>query len=118
MNQWSNEPILSPKGQKDDTTPGFFHAGGVAVFRGGLKKGSFATVAVTLCRTASTVSSIWRLVPGSAWPEATLAKAIIFLRRGDHVVEVALPTCTRPLYTGTATREAVLGTWGARPTAW
>jgi hypothetical protein len=39
---------------------GYSHTGGVAILRGGLKKGSFVTVTVTLCRTASTVSSIWR----------------------------------------------------------
>ena len=36
---------------------------------------------------------------------------------GDHVVEVALPTCNPPRYTGTALREAVLGTCGPSPTA-
>src|SRR6516162_11063541 len=73
------------------------HAGGVAVLRGGLKKGSFVTVALTLCRTASTVSSIWRRVPGAACSRWTLASAIIFLSSGDQVVEVALPTRSRAL---------------------
>src|SRR5439155_1638737 len=90
---------------------------GVAVFRGGLKKGSGATMAFTVCLTASTVSSIPSSVPGAALSLWTLARAIIFFNVGDQVVEVALPICVRPLYTGVARREAVLGTWGAKPTA-
>jgi len=96
------------------------HAAGVAVFLPGLKNGSTTTVAETLCRTASTVISIWSRVPGFAWPEETLASAIIFFRIGDQVVEVALPTCVPPLLlkTGTATRDAMLGACGARPASW
>src|SRR5581483_2845960 len=93
------------------------HAAGVAVFLGGLKKGSLLTVAGTLWRTASTVISISSRVPGSAFSRATLASAIIFFNTGDHVVEVALPTCVPPRYTGTATRDAVLGVVGTSPTA-
>src|SRR5437588_6571743 len=59
---------------------------GVAVFRAGLKKGSFTTRAPTLFRTASTVISISSLVPGAAWLLPTLASAIIFFSVGDQVV--------------------------------
>src|SRR2546422_179413 len=89
------------------------HSAGVAVFRGGLKKGSGTTVAFAVCLTASTVNSIPSSAPGGAHSLSTLARAIIFFSVGDQVVEVALPICVRPLYTGVAMREAVLGTWGA-----
>src|SRR5712692_3643397 len=66
---------------------------GVFVLRGGLKNGRVTVVAVTLWRTASTVNSICSLEPGWAYSLPMLARAIIFLSVGDHVVEVALPTC-------------------------
>ena len=69
---------------------------GTAVFLAGLKKGSFTRVAVTFCRTASTVTSICSFVPGAEWAVSTLASAIIFFKTGDHVVEVAFPTCRLP----------------------
>src|SRR3954464_6104959 len=92
-------------------------AGGVAVFRGGLKKGVFTTVAGARCRTASTVISICSGVPSAVWEPSTVASAIIRFSTGDHVVEVALPTCWLLRYTGTATRDAVAATAGARPAA-
>src|SRR6476646_12281381 len=73
-----------------------FYPTGVFVFRSGLKNGSFATFAVTFCLTASIVISICNFVPGCACAVSTLARAIIFLSSGDHVVEVALPTCLPP----------------------
>jgi len=56
-----------------------------------------------------------RRVSFAACSEARVASAIIFLRVGDQVEEVALPACSRPHYTGTAVREAVLGTDGVSP---
>ena len=78
-----------------------------------MKKGNGTTFAETLWRTASTVISMLSVVPAGALPRLTLPRAIIFFRVGDHVVEVALPTCRPPRYTGTAVRDAVLGTCGA-----
>jgi hypothetical protein len=57
-----------------------------------LKKGSFTTVAVAFCRTASTVISICNCVPIEEYAVSTLASAIIFFNTGDHVVDVAFPT--------------------------
>jgi hypothetical protein len=65
---------------------------GITVFLGGLKKGSFTTVAAALCRVASTVISICSLMPGVEYAVSMLANAIIFLSTGDQVVDVALPT--------------------------
>src|SRR5438874_5703986 len=69
---------------------------GTAVFLVGLKNGIFVTFAAAFCRTASIVTSIWRVVPSFANAVSTLASAMSFLRTGDHVVEVALPTCRVP----------------------
>src|SRR5579863_2229824 len=88
---------------------------GTAVFLAGLKKGIFTILAVTFWRIASIVISICNLVPSLAWEVSMLARAIIFFRIGDQVVDVALPTCFSPQYTGTATREAWLGAAGVRP---
>src|SRR5271166_3344059 len=82
---------------------------GVLVLRGGLKNGSGRTVAAARCLTASTVTSICSFVPGCACCGSTLANAINCFSNGDQVVDVALPACSRPLYTGTCTREAVAG---------
>ena len=79
---------------------------GTAVFLAGLKKGIFTIFAVTFCRIASIVISICNRVPSFECDVSTLASAIIFLSTGDHVVDVAFPTCFSPQYTGTATREA------------
>jgi hypothetical protein len=92
-----------------------FYTTGIAVFLGGLKNGIGTTLAATVLRTASTVISMCRIVPGVECSRPTLASAIIFFKVGDHVVDVAFPTCRPPRYTGTATREAMLGTWGAIP---
>ncbi len=73
------------------------------------------TVAVTFCRRASIVSSICSCMPGLEYGVSTLASAIIFFNSGDHVVEVARPTCLPPEYTGTCTREACAGAAGVRP---
>ena len=83
--------------------------------RGGSKNGSAATVTPTVLRRWSTVSSMARRVPGAAAEEETVARAIIFLSVGDQVLLVAFPTWSRSRYTGTETREAVAGSWGARP---
>src|SRR5208283_2385964 len=88
---------------------------GVLVLRGGLKNGSCRTVAAALCLIASTVTSICSLAPGCAYCGSTLAKAINCFSNGDHVVDVAFPACSRPLYTGTCTRDAVAGVCGASP---
>ncbi len=73
---------------------------GTAVFLGGLKNGRGTTFAETVCRTASTVISMLSVVPAAECSRFTHASAIIFFSVGDHVVDVALPTC-RPLrYTG------------------
>jgi hypothetical protein len=88
---------------------------GTAVFLAGLKNGIFTIFAVTFCRIASIVISICSLVPSLECEVSMLASAIIFFSTGDHVVEVALPTCFSPQYTGTATREAWLGAAGVRP---
>src|SRR5882762_11306879 len=86
---------------------------GTAVFLAGLKNGVSTTLADTVRRTASTVISIARVVPIADCSRFTQARAIIFFSVGDHVVDVALPTCFPARYTGTATREAMLGTCGA-----
>src|SRR6187399_1775232 len=83
-----------------------------AVFLGGLKNGVGVTVAPTRCLTASMVTSMSSLLPARAPSPSTVASAIIFFRTGDHVVEVALPTCAPLRYTGTAARDAVAGTCG------
>jgi hypothetical protein len=86
---------------------------GTAIFLAGLKNGIGTTFAETVWRTASTVISMLSVDPTAELSRLTQASAIIFLRVGDHVVEVAFPTC-RPLrYTGTAMRDAMLGTCGA-----
>jgi len=72
--------------------------------RGGLKKGSGTTFAETVWRTASTVISMLSDVPFPELSRLTEARAIIFFKVGDQVVEVALPTWRPPRYTGTATR--------------
>src|ERR1700722_14261679 len=89
---------------------------GTAVLRAGLKNGSGTIFADTVCRTASTVISMLSVVPTTEFSRFTQASAIIFLSVGDHVVDVALPTTRPPRYTGTAVREAMLGTCGAMPT--
>jgi len=71
------------------------------------------TFAETVWRTASTVISMLNVVPTLAQSRLTQASAIIFFNVGDHVVEVAFPICRPPRYTGTATRDAILGTCGA-----
>src|ERR1700719_1451270 len=86
---------------------------GMAVFLGGLKKGIGTILAETVWRMASTVISMLRIVPIEECSRSTDARAIIFFNVGDHVVEVALPTCFPARYTGTATRDAMLGTCGA-----
>ena len=62
------------------------------VFRFGSKNGVLTTVALTLWRTASTVTSICSCVPSAKCGRLTVASAIIFLSVGDHVVVVARPT--------------------------
>src|ERR1700722_2915043 len=89
---------------------------GTAVLRAGLKNGSGTIFAETVCRTASTVISMFSVVPAAEFSRFTQANAIIFLSVGDHVVDVALPITRDPRYTGTAVREAQLGTCGAMPT--
>ena len=63
-----------------------------AVFRRGLKKGSGTILADTVLRTASTVSSMLKVVPSAALSRLMEARAIMRLRVGDQVVEVAFPT--------------------------
>src|SRR5579863_1489776 len=91
------------------------HYTGVAVFRGGLKKGRAVTFTLVFSRTASIVTSICSDVPGLEYSVSMLASAIIFFRIGDQLVVVALPTCFSSEYTGTATREACAGAAGVRP---
>jgi len=86
-----------------------------AVFRAGLKNGNATTFAETVFREASTVNSKLKFVPSAALSRPTVASAIILFNVGDHVVDVAFPTCRPSRYTGTATREAVDGTCGAIP---
>src|SRR6266478_5146579 len=86
---------------------------GTAVFLGGLKNGMAATFAETVWRAASTVISMLSVVPAVECSRLTQASAIIFFSVGDHVVDVAFPVCRPPRYTGTATRDAMLGTCGA-----
>src|SRR5467141_1367990 len=86
---------------------------GTAVFLGGLKNGMATTFAETVWRAASTVISTLSVVPIAECSRFTHASAISFFSVGDHVVDVALPTCRTPRYTGTATRDAMLGTCGA-----
>src|SRR5216683_1460705 len=86
---------------------------GTVVFLGGLKNGMATTFAETVWRAASTVISMLSVVPTGECSRLTQASAIIFLSVGDHVVEVALPTWRPPRYTGTAVRDAMLGTCGA-----
>jgi hypothetical protein len=69
---------------------------GTAVFLAGLKKGVFTIFAVTFWRMASMVISICSLVPSFECEVSMLARAIIFFNTGDHVVDVALPTCFSP----------------------
>ena len=69
---------------------------GTAVFLAGLKNGIFTTRAVTRCRMASIVISICNLLSIFECSVSTLAKAISFFNNGDHVVEVAFPTCFSP----------------------
>ena len=69
---------------------------GTAVFRGGLKNGSFVTTAAAFWRTASMVTSMSSFMPGFECAVSTLARAISFLSTGDQVVEVALPTWRLP----------------------
>src|SRR5436309_15695960 len=98
----SNLLALPPAGRSGEfRLPHAGYAGGVAVLRGGLKNGKGTTFAPTLCRTASTVSSVSSAVPGEAYSERTLAIAIMRLSVGDQVVEVARPTCRRRPSTGT-----------------
>src|SRR5437899_10685915 len=85
----------------------------MVVLRAGLKNGSGTTFAETVRRAASTVISMLRVVPAVEYWRLTQASAIIFFRVGDQLVDVALPTCRPPRYTGTATRDAMLGTCGA-----
>lgn len=66
---------------------------GTAVFLAGLIKGSAVTLAETVWRTASTVISMFTVAPTDDWSRFTQARAIIFLSVGDHVVDVAFPTC-------------------------
>jgi hypothetical protein len=63
-----------------------------AVLRGGLKNGTGTTLAETVLRAASTVSSMLSVEPKVALSRLMEAKAIMRLSVGDHVVEVALPT--------------------------
>src|SRR5258708_25752950 len=86
---------------------------GTAVFLGGFKNGRGTNFAEAVCRTASTVICMLRVVPAAECSRLTQASAIIFFSVGDHVVDVALPTWRPPRYTGTATRDAMLGTCGA-----
>src|ERR1700724_3821246 len=88
---------------------------GTPVFRAGLKNGSATIFAETVCRTASTVISMLNVFPTAECVRATDASASIFFSVGDHVVDVAFPICFLPRYTGTATRDATLGTCGAIP---
>ena len=69
---------------------------GTAVFLGGLKNGIGTTFALTVCRTDSTVISIFSVVPIAECSRPTDASAIIFLSVGDHVVDVALPIFLPP----------------------
>src|SRR5690348_88369 len=82
---------------------------GTDVFLAGLKNGIFTTVAAAFSQTASIVISSCSLVPSFECSVSTLANAINFFSTGDHVVEVAFPTCRLPAYTGTCTREVWLG---------
>ena len=68
---------------------------GAIVFRFGLKNGVCTTVAGTRRRSASTVISISNDVPGLARRRFTVASAINFFSVGDHVVDVAFPTCVQ-----------------------
>src|SRR5258708_1304933 len=86
---------------------------GIPVFLGGLKNGVPTTFVETVWRAASTVLSMLSVVPNAECSRFTHASAIIFFSVGDHVVEVALPICRPPRYTGTAVRDAMLGTCGA-----
>ena len=67
-----------------------------AVFLGGLKNGTGTTFADTIFREASTVNSMLSVIPKVALSLPTDARAIIFFNVGDHVVDVALPTCRPP----------------------
>src|SRR5277367_3903752 len=89
--------------------------GGAAIFLGGLKNGNGTILADTDFRAASTVNSMFSVDPNVALSLLTEASAIMRFSVGDHVVDVALPTCRPPRYTGTATRDPVPGTCGAIP---
>ena len=66
------------------------------VLRGGLKKGRGTIFADTVLRTASTVNSMLSVAPSVALSRLMEANAIMRFSVGDHVVEVALPTCRPP----------------------
>jgi len=63
-----------------------------AVLRGGLKNGSGTTLAETVLRAASTVSSMLNVLPSVALSRLMEASAIMRFNVGDQVVDVALPT--------------------------
>ena len=54
-------------------------------------------------------------VPSAKYGRSIVARAIIFFSTGDHVVDVAFPTCRPDRYTGTAMRDAVAETAGGSP---
>ena len=64
--------------------------------RGGLKNGKGTILAETVLREASTVNSMLSVCPKVALSLLMEANAIMRFSVGDHVVDVALPTC-RPL---------------------
>src|SRR5688572_18573089 len=91
------------------------HAGGVAVFRGGLKKGVGTTVARAHLRAPSIVTSIRTSVPAATCGASIVARAISFFIVGDQAVVVARPICSPFRMTGTGCREAAAGATGASP---
>src|SRR4030095_6026802 len=89
-----------------------------ARLRGGSKNGSLTTVAPTVFRRYSTVTSKSTRVPGSTYSFWTVASTMYFLTIGDQPPVVACPTCRPSLYTGTPPRQAVNGIFGAHQACW
>src|SRR4051812_26059946 len=86
-------PTLSQAARRAEADAG--QTGG-AVLRGGLKNGVGTTTALTRWRAASTVTSISSAVLVANDGASIVASAISFFSTGDHVVEVAFPTCRVP----------------------
>src|SRR5262245_38209434 len=87
-----------------------------ARLRDGSKNGSLTTIAPTVFRRYSTVTSRSTRVPGSMYAFSSVASAMYFLSTGDQAPVVACPTCRVCLYTGTPPRHAVIGISGGNRT--